>query len=158
MSKPARDGPVSAETTAAAIRPVAETGGLSLIVQTGRPFPLRTDREALSEMVWDFVDNAIKFTETRGVRRARATAPGGAVPPSRSPSRTPAAGSRRRSRPRSVRSSSSQCFRGRAPMSGGGLGLEFSQKLGALLDGRMAVRSEVGHGGSCRLWLPNVRP
>jgi signal transduction histidine kinase len=43
-------------------------------------------------------------------------------------------------------------------MSGGGLGLQLSQTLAALLGGRTTVEREVGRGSTFRVLLPRVRP
>ena len=87
------------------LRPLLVTETVTLVFEDPADVPpLYTDEAKVSQILRNFISNALKFTERGEVRvsaRARAGRP--AASPSRSP--TPASASRPRTRSRSSRSS-----------------------------------------------------
>jgi len=160
-STPAPEGQVSADTAAVMRLPKASSsllprGRRRHRARGGGPTPVADPRSPADPLgsrptarrsarcTGTSSTTRLTFTERGAVRRARAAARGGAVPPSRS-----AVTDRQRDlagagRPRAVRSPSSQSFAGRRSMSGSGLALEFWPKLAPLLGG--GSRSRVNSG------------
>jgi len=139
----------------ATLRPQAHDKGLDFAVELpGYPLTLRTDRRALSQIVFNLVGNAIKFTE-RGhvhlnllaneqggtsVTEIRVEDSGIGIPLAEQDKVFGAF-----TRVNSARPGAPE---------GTGLGLHLSQKLAALLGGKIVFHSESGKGSSFSLILP----
>jgi protein-histidine pros-kinase len=135
------------------LRPQAEDKGLGFAVTTTEQgLSVRTDRRALSQIVINLVNNAIKFTEHGSVRLK--------------------AGRREKNGIRALEISVEDTGVGIRPedhaklfaafsqvdaktgQEGTGLGLHLSQKLAEALGGRIELESEHGRGSTFTLVLP----
>ncbi len=140
---------------AATLRPQADAKGLALtVLAPEQPTVLHTDRRALYQIVLNLVGNAIKFTESGGVRLmlVAGTGHGGATTEIRvedSGIGIPLSEQGKLfgafSRVENVRPDAPE---------GSGLGLHLSQKLAELLGGRIIFHSESGKGSCFSLILP----
>ena len=139
----------------ASLRPQAEAKGLALTVTVPRVLTLRTDRRALSQIVINLVNNAIKFTERGGVRlwaerredNGRRTLQIGVE--------DTGVGVRPEDQAK-LFAAFIQVADARAKhgQEGTGLGLHLSQKLAEALGGRIELQSEHGRGSTFTLVLP----
>jgi len=138
----------------AALRPQANEKGLDLRIQApDLPIIVRTDRRALSQIIFNLAGNAIKFTESGGVAltlreddvdatrciEIRIDDTGVGIPLADQERLFGAFARVNSGRPN-------------AP-EGTGLGLHLSQKLAELLGGKISFRSESGKGSSFSLIL-----
>lgn len=138
----------------ATLRPQADDKGLELTIHTPEPsLLLHTDRRALSQIVFNLLGNAIKFTECGSVRLTLSTHVEGdtrtteiriddsgiGIPLAEQDKLFGAFARVNSARPG-------------AP-EGTGLGLHLSQKLAELLGGKITFRSESGKGSSFSLIL-----
>lgn len=131
------------------LRPLAESKGLLLEVHNSLPdLIVRSDRRALSQILLNLTNNAIKFTDAGSVKltvqrrdnafRFEITDTGIGIPDDQQTllfqaySRVPATGKRRE---------------------GTGLGLHLSRKLAELLGGEITMKSEFGVGSTFILTL-----
>jgi PAS domain S-box-containing protein len=140
------------EEVATSLRPLAVAKGLELIVASADDeLVVFSDRRALSQILLNLINNAIKFTPSG---RIEVGASRGAGNGDRRPTLwvvdtgvgISAAGQTRLF----------EAFARLQPdiaEEGTGLGLHLSQKLAALLGGRIEVESAVGHGSTFRLVL-----
>jgi protein-histidine pros-kinase len=130
------------EEAVASLRPLAEQKGLRLSIAAGaQDVVVRTDRRALSQIVLNLLNNAIKFTER------------GSVSVSLQSSKLEVditvedtgVGIRIEDQPK-LFVAFTQVHSPDRLQEGTGLGLHLSQKLAGLLGGRILVRSEYGKG------------
>ncbi len=143
------------DEVAASLRPQAEAKGLELMVTTPTDgLTLRTDRRALSQIVINLTNNAIKFTE-RGSVRLRAERC------ERNDKRVleisiedTGAGIRTEDQAKLFAAFSQVDAGTRQGQEGTGLGLHLSQKLAEALGGRIELESEHGRGSTFTLVLP----
>lgn len=143
------------EEVCATLRPLAENKGLQLgATLAGGQIVLKTDRRAVSQIILNLVNNAIKFTERGEVHLVLSRQAGngkawvqlsvhdtgiGILPEDQAKLFQPF----------------SQVERGaRRRHEGTGLGLQLSQKLAELLGGQISFKSEYGKGSTFVLWLP----
>jgi protein-histidine pros-kinase len=145
------------DEVAAALRPQAHDKGLALAVDApDLPVVIRTDRRALSQIVFNLAGNAIKFTEhggvsltlrhdvLDGVRRTEVRVEDSGIGiPLADQDRLFGAFTRVNS------------ARPNAP-EGTGLGLHLSQKLAELLGGKIVFHSEGGKGSCFSLVLSEM--
>jgi PAS domain S-box-containing protein len=165
------DGQQLIDEVAANLRPLAEQKGLRFEVrQPAEPLVFRTDRRALSQIIINLVNNAIKFTERGDIRltleaRAREQAVSEEPPAaSREPPTSPVAVLISVSdtgigmRPEEQAHLFEAYMQGRSastpPHEGTGLGLHLSQKLAGLLGGAIEFISEYGQGSTFTLVIP----
>ncbi|MDR7333420.1 PAS domain S-box protein [Roseateles asaccharophilus] len=144
------------DEVAATLRPQAQEKGLEFSVRApDHPVILRTDRRALSQIVFNLAGNAIKFTEQGGVRLTLRVVPASAAGPQRTEIRVDDTGV---GIPLADHAKLFTAFsrvntaRPNAP-EGTGLGLHLSQKLAELLGGKIVFSSEAGKGSSFSLFL-----
>ncbi len=134
------------------MRPIAEAKGLRFELE-GSDAVVQGDRRALSQIVLNLAGNAMKFTE-RGAVRLSAVQRDGAVEIS-------VADTGVGIRPEDQASLFEAFTRLGDPATrhqeGTGLGLHLSQKLAALLGGRIIVQSEHGRGSTFTLRLVQKR-
>jgi PAS domain S-box-containing protein len=147
------------EEVAATLRPLAEGKGLSFIVKMPpEDVVIRTDRRALSQILLNLVNNAIKFTQKgriaievrvhddNGRQRAELNVIDTGI------------GIKQEDQDRlfhaftQVDGSSSRRYEGT------GLGLHLSKKLAELLQGRITFKSEHGKGSEFRLEIEETEP
>jgi PAS domain S-box-containing protein len=141
----------------ATLRPHAEAKGLKLIVDApADELTVRTDRRALSQIILNLVNNAIKFTE-RGevrVRAGRTTDSGCAFLEIRV--EDTGIGIRPEDQAK-LFSAFTQVEGGRnRSQEGTGLGLHLSRKLAELLGGDITCRSEFGKGSTFALRIRDI--
>ena len=157
---------------AASLQPLALQKGLGFMLSMpDAPLTLASDRRALSQILINLINNAIKFTDQGEVRidlahRAPAADAGALIIGEQSPALSRAEGSvivRVHDTGIGIRAEDQarlfQAFE-RVPPSGGrwregtGLGLRLSHKLAALLGGEIRLVSEYGVGSTFTLILP----
>ena len=142
------------EEVAASLRPQAEAKGLEFAVTAPQKLLARTDRRALSQIVINLANNAIKFTERGSIRiRAERREEDGSRALEISVEDT-GIGIRPEDQKKlfgaftQVDDSSNRRYEGT------GLGLHLSRKLAEALEGRIEVKSEYGKGSIFTLVLP----
>ncbi len=138
------------DEVAAGLRPLAEKKGLRFEV-SGPPHDvvLKTDRRALSQILINLANNAIKFTETGGVRVELNQRPAGVHTLTEIRVVDTGAGIRPEDLNRLFRAFE-QVDAGirQVRPEGTGLGLHLSQRLAELLGARIGVESEHGQGST----------
>ena len=135
------------EDAVQALRPLAERKGLDLLLQADEELVARADRRALSQIVLNLLNNAIKFTEHGRVRVTLARA-GEFV---QIAVEDTGAGIRAEDQARLFTAFTQ--IEGTTRQEGTGLGLHLSQRLAGLLGGTITVRSEYGEGSTFTLLL-----
>jgi len=142
------------EEVGASLRPQAEKQGLEFTVTVPRVLTLRTDRRALSQIVINLVNNAIKFTERGSVRlRAERREESGSWALEISVEDT-GIGIRAEDQAKLFAAFSQVPARTAQVQEGTGLGLHLSQKLAEALGGRIELKSDHGRGSTFTLVLP----
>jgi PAS domain S-box-containing protein len=145
------------DEVAANLRPLAEHKGLLFeVALPARDLVIRTDRRALSQILLNLLNNAIKFTERGQVRLevARRNVAGRmAIVISISDT---GIGIRPEQQRRLFEAYVQSGDVGDRPREGTGLGLYLSQKLAALLGGAIEFTSDFGHGSMFTLVIPEV--
>jgi PAS domain S-box-containing protein len=137
------------EEVAASLRPLATAKGLPLLVALpSEEVVLRTDRRALSQILLNLLNNAIKFT-SKGQVHLRLERSGGAV---RFAVEDTGMGIAAEDQER-LFEAFSQVGKAVARTEGSGLGLHLSRKLAELLGGRITFHSEPGRGSEFSLEL-----
>ncbi len=142
------------EDVVATLRPEAERKGLSLALSMDDALPaVRADARALSQIVINLAQNAIKFTD-RGhvridVRRSSALADGIAIDVEDT-----GPGIRGEDQPLLFEAFSRVPRRDRRHHEGTGLGLHLSRQLAELMGGRITLSSAFGKGSTFTLELP----
>jgi protein-histidine pros-kinase len=142
------------DEVASALRPMAEMKGLKfeLVVPSGN-LVVMTDRRALSQIVINLANNAIKFTErgsvTLGISQR---SDNGAVCTEISVTDT-GVGVHPEDQAKLFQAFSRLNSAGVKHSEGTGLGLHLSQKLAELLGGRITMESEYGRGSRFTLML-----
>jgi protein-histidine pros-kinase len=140
------------DEVAASLRPQAEAKGLEFTVTAPQELTVRTDRRALSQIVINLANNAIKFTERGSVRlRAERREKNGSRTLEISVEDT-GAGIRPEDQAK-LFAAFSQVEKARQDQEGTGLGLHLSQKLAEALGGRIELESEYGRGSTFTLVL-----
>jgi protein-histidine pros-kinase len=143
------------EEVATALRPMAEGKGLSFAVMLpDGDLELRTDRRALSQILLNLTNNAIKFTEQGGVRLelARRRGSDGAALEFRVSDT--GIGIRPEDRERLFHAFEQVDSAASRRREGTGLGLHLSQRLAGLLGGSIRLDSEPDRGSTFTLALP----
>jgi protein-histidine pros-kinase len=142
------------EETAASLRPLAERKGLALeIAASAGDVPVRTDRRALSQILLNLVNNAIKFTDKGGVRLELARRMAGGREVVEIDVTDTGIGISAEDQARLFEAFTQFGANSRRLQEGSGLGLHLSRKLAELLGGRIHVRSELGRGSTFTLRL-----
>ncbi|QJW93701.1 PAS domain S-box protein [Frigoriglobus tundricola] len=136
-----------------ALRPLAEAKGLRFEAPPAGDVVVRADRRALSQILINLINNAIKFTETGTValdvvRRDDAGRAAVAFVVSDT-----GAGIRPEDQPRLFQAFTQIDAPETRKQEGTGLGLHLSAKLAELLGGRITVESEFGRGSTFTLVL-----
>jgi PAS domain S-box-containing protein len=143
------------EEVAASLRPQAEAKGLALAVRIPKQtLSLNTDRRALSQIVINLTNNAIKFTERGSVLlRAQWREKSGSRALDISVEDT-GIGIRTEDQAKLFTAFSQIAARTKQGQEGTGLGLHLSQKIAEALGGRIELKSEYGKGSIFTLLLP----
>jgi protein-histidine pros-kinase len=147
------------DDVATTLRPQAQDKGLAFTVNAPEhPVIIRTDRRALSQIVFNLAGNAIKFTERGSVMLTLCV---DAAPETGLPRTIIRVDDTGVGIPLADHDKLFGAFsrintaRPNAP-EGTGLGLHLSQKLAELLGGKIVFRSESGEGSSFSLVLAGV--
>jgi len=142
------------DEVATALRPVAEMRGLLFeVVVPNQDLIVMTDRRALSQILLNLTNNAIKFTEAGSVRmETRQRSDTGKVTTEISVADT-GVGIRKEDRDKLFQAFSRVTTGKGKRLEGTGLGLYLSQKLADLLGARITLESEYGKGSRFTLSL-----
>ncbi|MEK6373299.1 MAG: PAS domain S-box protein [Acidobacteriota bacterium] len=139
---------------AAALRPLAEGKGLALEVTLPESDAiLPTDRRALSQILINLTNNAIKFTEKGFVRLELGRIDGAGQQTVEFSVTDSGIGIREEDQQKLFQAFEQVHAGKRRPLEGSGLGLYLSHKLAALLGGELSFRSEYGRGSRFTLTL-----
>lgn len=137
------------------LKPLLADNSLNLIFEADQDIPsLYTDEQKISQILRNFISNAIKFTP-RGEVRVRASAKGSEVEFAVSDTGIGIAESDQQIIFEEFAQIDSAAQR---KVKGTGLGLPLSRKLAELMGGRVEVSSTVGIGSTFRLIVPIVFP
>jgi signal transduction histidine kinase len=140
------------EEVRATLRPLAEKKGLELNVTVPEAQVVgNTDRRALSQILLNLTNNAIKFTERGEVRIALDRQPYDGKTWTLLSVHDTGIGIRSEDQPKLFQAFSQ--VEGTRRQEGTGLGLQLSQKLAELLGGRIQFKSEYGKGSTFTLFL-----
>jgi len=146
------------DEVAASLRQHAESKGLDFTVTVPQGLTVRTDRRALSQIVINLTNNAIKFTERGSVRlKAERREESGSRALEISVDISVAdtgVGIRPEDQAKLFAAFSQVTSRAGQVQEGTGLGLHLSQKLAEALGGRIDLKSEYGKGSTFTLVLP----
>lgn len=117
---------------------------------------IQTDRRALSQIVINLTNNAIKFTESGGIqmRLSQGAAPDGTPLTVNISISDSGPGIRAEDQARLFKAFEQMQISRQRPTEGTGLGLYLSQKLAVLLGGRISFTSQVGQGSTFTFTLP----
>jgi signal transduction histidine kinase len=141
------------DEVAASLRPQAEAKGLEFTVTAPQELTVRTDRRALSQIVINLANNAIKFTERGSVRiRAERREENGSRALEISVEDT-GIGIRPEDQKKLFGAFTQVDDSANRRYEGTGLGLHLSQKLAQALEGRIELKSEYGKGSTFTLVL-----
>jgi protein-histidine pros-kinase len=142
------------DEVAASLRPQAEAKGLEFTVTVPPGLNVRSDRRALSQIVINLVNNAIKFTERGSVGlRAERREDSGSQALKISVEDT-GIGIRPEDQAALFAAFSRVSAPGQKAYEGTGLGLHLSLKLAEALGGKIVLESEYGKGSTFTLVLP----
>jgi protein-histidine pros-kinase len=137
---------------AEALRPAAEARGLTLeVAAPAAPVVVRSDRRAMSQVLLNLTNNALKFTDRGGVR-LELDADGAGRPVALSVVDT-GVGISREDQARLFQPFAQVGDEDLRERGGAGLGLHISQRLAELLGGAITVESEPGRGSRFTLRL-----
>jgi signal transduction histidine kinase len=140
------------EEVRAALRPLAEKKGLELSVTVPEVQVVgNTDRRALSQILLNLANNAIKFTDSGEVRIVLDRQPHDGKTWTLLIVHDTGIGIRPEDQPKLFQAFSQ--VEGPRRHEGTGLGLQLSQKLAELLGGRIEFKSEYGKGSTFTLFL-----
>ncbi|MBP7999452.1 MAG: PAS domain S-box protein [Chloroflexi bacterium] len=143
------------EEVATTLRPQAEAKGLHFELRLPHAHPIiRTDRRAISQIVLNLANNAIKFTEQGQVYIALSQHREGAHMFTDISISDTGIGIRVEDQDRLFQAFQQLETTGARRHEGTGLGLHLSQKLADLLGGRISFRSEFGQGSTFILMIP----
>lgn len=136
------------------LRPLAEAKGLTFeLSMPAQDVMVKTDRRALSQILLNLTNNAIKFTET-GIVRLEVAGPRADNRPIELRVIDTGIGIKPEDQEKLFRAFSPLAATGRSD--GTGLGLHLSQKLAELLGGSISFTSEFGKGSAFVLSLPRI--
>ena len=148
------------EETADTLRPLAVQKGLAIVLDLPpEPVIIDSDRRALTQIVINLVNNAIKFTDQGTVRIALSQRPGpdGAALTEFSVHDS-GRGIRPEDQPKLFQAFSQIDATSTRNIEGAGLGLYLCQNLANLLGATLSFSSEYGQGSTFTLTVPARRP
>jgi len=142
---------------AASLRPLAERKGLAFaIVSPAEPIVAQTDRRALSQIVINLLNNAIKFTDHGDVRLVLSQCEDHDQRFVELRVADTGIGIRPEDQAHLFQLFSQADNTHTRQYEGTGLGLHLSQKLAELLGGQITVQSEAGHGSTFAVRIPEA--
>ena len=143
------------DEVASALRPLAESKGLTSSIDTQpNDIVILTDRRALSQIIINLTNNAIKFTEHGSVRLALDQQHDKGRTLTRVTVTDTGVGIRDEDQMKLFQAFTQVGSSGTRRHEGTGLGLHVSQKLAGLLGGQITFGSEHGKGSTFTLTLP----
>ena len=142
------------EEVAASLRPQAEAKGLEFTVAVPQGLTVRSDRRALSQIVINLVNNAIKFTERGGIRLKAEHRQAGESRRLEISVEDTGIGIRPEDQKKLFGAFTQVDNSANRRYEGTGLGLHLSRKLAHALGGNIEMRSEHGKGSTFVLTLP----
>jgi protein-histidine pros-kinase len=142
------------DEVAASLRPQAEAKGLEFAVTVPQGLAVRTDRRALSQIIINLTNNAIKFTERGAVRLKAEQREGNGGRALEISVEDTGIGIHPKDQKKLFGAFTQVDDSANRRYEGTGLGLHLSQKLAEALGGRIEFRSEYGRGSSFTLVLP----
>jgi len=143
------------DDVAASLRPQAESKGLELSVDApGGEITVRSDRRALSQIVINLANNAIKFTERGRVRITVDKRPAEGKHVVEVGVHDTGVGIKPADQAKLFKAFTRVNMTNPKAPEGTGLGLHLSQKLAELLGGAITLKSEYGRGSTFTLILP----
>ena len=137
------------------LRPLLFGQAVQLSFEYQEDFALVTDEAKLSQILRNFISNAIKFTEQGEIRVIAASAEAGAVRFSVSDS---GIGIAPQDQERIFEQFAQIDSQRQRSVKGTGLGLPLTRKLAELLGGRVELQSRVGAGSTFSVVLPKIHP
>jgi protein-histidine pros-kinase len=142
------------QDVSAALRPAAENKGLMFeVAAPANEIVVRADRRALSQILLNLANNAIKFTEHGSVRLELCQHRDGARTLTEFAVADTGVGIREEDQAKLFQAFAQVGAGGRRRIEGTGLGLHLSQKLAELLSGKITVQSDTGKGSRFTLVL-----
>jgi PAS domain S-box-containing protein len=143
------------DEVAAALRPLAENKGLHFEVPTlAKDIVILTDRRALSQIVINLTNNAIKFTERGSISLQFGQRRDNGRILTEISVHDSGIGIRAQDQEKLFMAFTQVGAAGATRREGTGLGLHLSQKLAALLGGEISFASEYGKGSTFALSIP----
>ena len=141
--------------TADSLRPMAAQKGLELTLDLpGEPVIIASDRRALTQVVINLVNNAIKFTDRGSIRVSLSQRDSEAGPRTEFAVQDSGPGIRPEDQSRLFQAFSQIDSTSTRNVEGAGLGLYLCQNLANLLGGELTLASEFGRGSTFTLSLP----
>jgi protein-histidine pros-kinase len=142
------------DEVATALRPVIEGKGLKFeLVMPDEDLIVKADRRAVSQILINLMNNAIKFTESGFVRLEVKTLDGGAQGRVEFSVTDSGFGIKKKDLEKLFQAFEQIHGGGRRQFEGTGLGLHLSQQLALLLGGKIVCQSEFGKGSRFSLAL-----
>ena len=142
------------EDVMTSLQPQAQAKGLQCVLRVpDEEFVIRADRRALSQIIINLVNNAIKFTPHGRVQVALSRSNNDGHGTLLVSVEDTGVGIRAEDQLKLFTAFSRVSMQGKNSQEGTGLGLHLSQSLAALLGGKIAVRSEYGKGSTFTLLL-----
>ncbi len=138
------------------VRPLVTTDAVTLVFEEPPEFPrLHTDEQRLSQVLRNFLSNAIKFTEHGEIRVRALAAPGDTI---RFEVQDTGIGIALEDQARIFDDFEQVDSPRQRKVTGTGLGLPLSRKLAELLGGAVSLQSALGAGATFALVIPRVLP
>jgi PAS domain S-box-containing protein len=143
------------QEVAGALRALAEAKGLTFAVELpGQPIVVMTDRRALSQIIINLTNNAIKFTQHGQVRLELVQQQANGHRETQVRVVDTGIGIRPADQAKLFQAFAQVAGSATRPGEGTGLGLHLSQKLASLLGGHIELASEFGKGSTFALVIP----
>jgi protein-histidine pros-kinase len=141
---------------ASALKPLAEAKGLRFELRPSKhDLVVQTDRRALSQIIINLTNNAIKFTEKGSIRLEYAQRRDSGRTLNQISVIDTGAGIRPQDKVRLFQAFEQLESTSARRHEGTGLGLHLSQKLAGLLGGHITFESELGQGSTFTVVLPD---
>lgn len=139
------------------LRPLAQQKGLALEVDIGaRPVVIDTDRRALTQILINLLNNAIKFTDAGNVRIALHQRDTDGAPVTEISVTDSGAGIRQEDQAKLFQAFSQLDSTSTRHVEGAGLGLYLCQNLTHAIGGTLSLQSDYGAGSTFTLTMPGA--
>ena len=139
------------------LRPLAQQKGLTLEVEIGaRPVVIDTDRRALTQILINLLNNAIKFTDAGSVRIALHQNEFEGTPVTAISVTDSGSGIRQEDQAKLFQAFSQLDSTSTRHVEGAGLGLYLCQNLAHAIGGKLSLQSDYGAGSTFTLTMPGA--